>query len=144
MDNNTYMENLVGLAKNKLEMFDSLDEECSSHWSEITEGRYDFDCARKEAHCLRSVTKEMLIAAYDEWLNPVCPEGNPKKRRRMVFHVIGSGDGPASVGRPKSENTKTLGDDIDTLVNNFHQSVKNETWGRITFESSQLHRANTV
>jgi len=135
MDKDTYTEHLVGLAKNKLEMYDSLDEECSSHWSEIIEGRYDFDACRKEAHCLKSITKGKLIKAYDEWLNPECPKGNPKKRRRMVFQVIGSGDGPVSTGRPVVENWKAVGDEIDDLIKKFHQSVKNETWGRVTFDS---------
>mmetsp|Transcript_25369 Transcript_25369/g.53482 ORF Transcript_25369/g.53482 Transcript_25369/m.53482 type:complete len:118 (-) Transcript_25369:244-597(-) len=116
-------------------MYDSLDEECSSHWSEIIEGRYDFDACRKEAHCLKSITKGKLIKAYDEWLNPECPKGNPKKRRRMVFQVIGSGDGPVSTGRPVVENWKAVGDEIDDLIKKFHQSVKNETWGRVTFDS---------
>lgn len=135
MDADTYTEQLVGLAKNKLEMYDSLDEECSSHWSEIVEGRYDFDVCRKEAHCLKSITKEKLIEAYDEWLNPECPKGKPKKRRRMVFQVIGSGDGPVSTGRPVVENWKAVGDEIDALIKKFHQSVKNETWGRVSFDS---------
>ncbi|KAL7536578.1 hypothetical protein ACHAXR_008597 [Thalassiosira sp. AJA248-18] len=144
MDNETFMEHLVGLAKNKLESFDSMEEETSSHWSEITEGRNDFEAYRKEVLCLRSLSKQQLIAAYDEWLHPLCKKGKPKKRRRMVLHVIGSGDGPASLGRPLIENKKAVGDEIDRLVQLFHSSVKHESWGRVTFGSPDLHRANTV
>ena len=144
MGKETYMEHLSGLAKNKLEMFDSLEEECSHYWSEIMEGRYDFDVLRKEVHCLRSITKDKLIAAYDDWLHPVCAKGKPRKRRRMVLNVIGSGDGAASMGRPLIENMKAVGDEIDSLVHKFHQSVKHETWGRITFGSSDFKRFNTI
>lgn len=144
MDNATFMEHLVGLAKNKLESFDAMDEETGSHWSEIIEGRYDFEAYRKEVQCLRAISKEQLIAAYDEWLHPLCKKGKPKKRRRMVLHVIGSGDGPASLGRPVIEKGKVVGDEIDRLVHQFHASVKHESWGRITFGSPELHRANTV
>lgn len=144
MDNETYMEHIVGLAKNKLESFDSMADETSSHWSEITEGRNDFDAHRKEVHCLRSISKQQVLDAYDEWLHPICEQGKPRKRRRMVLHVIGAGEGPASIGRPKIEDEKAVGDEIDRLVELFHASVKRESWGRVTFASPELHRANTV
>jgi len=144
MNNETFMEHLVGLAKNKLESFDSLEDETSSHWSEIIEGRYDFEAYRKEVLCLRSISKDQLIAAYDEWLHPLCKKGKPKKRRRMVVYVIGSGDGPASLGRPVMEKEQVVGDEIDCLVQQFHTSVKHESWGRVAFGSPELHRANTV
>jgi len=139
MDDETFMEHLVGLAKNKLENFDSLEEETGSHWSEITEGRYDFEAYRKEVLMMRTISKRQLIDVYDEWLYPLCENGKPKKRRRMVLHIIGSGDGPASLGRPAIENEKTVGDEIDRLLHQFHASVKKESWGRIAFG-----RVNTV
>ena len=108
MDNKTFMEHLVGLAKNKLESFDSMEDETASHWAEIKEGRYDFEAYRKEALCLRSISKDQLTAAYDEWLYPMCKDGKPKKRRRMIVHVIGSGEGAASLGRPTIESNKTI------------------------------------
>ena len=146
MDDITFTEHLVGLAKNKLESFDSLEEETSSHWSEIIEGRYDFEAYRKEVQSLRSISKEDLIDAYDEWLNPLCPKkGKPKKRRRMVVHVVGSGNGPASLGRPVIEKEAAVGDEVDCALQQFHTSVKHESWGRITFGSSpKIHRASTV
>ena len=143
MDNETFMKHLVGLAKNKLESYDSMDDETSSHWSEITERRYDFEAFRKEVLCLKSISKEQVIAAYDDWLHPICKNGKPKKRRRMVFHVIGAGDGPASLGRP-DVGGKDVGDEIDDLVEQFHSSIRLETWGKVSFGSPQLHRAHTV
>ena len=144
MDDKTFIEHLVALAKNKLESFDSMADETSSHWSEITEGRYDFEAYRKEVICLRTISKEQLIAAYDEWLYPVCKKGDPNKRRCMVLHIIGSGEGSASFGRPVIEHDKAVGDEIDRFVEQFHTSVKQESWGRITFGSPEFNRANTI
>eukprot|EP00804_Cyclotella_cryptica_P020270 CCRYP_015887-RA/>CCRYP_015887-RA protein AED:0.05 eAED:0.05 QI:160/1/1/1/1/1/6/125/1294 len=142
MSNETYMEHLVGLAKNKLEMFDSLEDECDNHWSEIIEGRYDFECHREEVNCLRSITKERLIEAYNSWLAPVCDKGLRNKRRGMAFHVIGSGDGDVSNGRPLKDSLKPVGEQVDDLVAHFHADTK-DTWGRIAFGASSLQRANT-
>lgn len=128
MDGGTFMEHLVAIAKRKLEGFDSLEDETSSHWSEIVEHRYDFEAYRKEVQCLRTLTKDEVINAYDDWLLPVCrQDGKPTKRRRLVIQVIGSGEGANSLGRPVVESSKT-GDYIDGLVEQFHHSVNHETW----------------
>eukprot|EP01082_Thalassiosira_pseudonana_P002309 g2198.t1 g2198 contig11:912012-915958(+) len=144
MDNTTYLEHLAGLAKNKLEMFDSLEDECSSHWSEIVERRYDWEAHRAEVLTLRCISREKLLHAYDEWFNPVCSTGQPNKRRKMVIHVIGTGEGDASIGRPTVDHSKPVTDAVEDLVKAFHKSVKNETWGRIAFGVAELHRAKTV
>lgn len=128
MDRDTFVEHLVAIAKRKLEGFDSLEEETSSHWSEIVERRYDFEAYRKEVQCLRTLTKDEVITAFDDWLLPVCQkEGKPTKRRRLVIQVIGSGDGANSLGRPVVESDGT-GDYIEGLVEQFHHSVNHETW----------------
>jgi hypothetical protein len=141
MKNDTFMAHLAGLAKNKLESFDSLEEECSNYWSEISEGRYDFDVHREEVHCLRSITKEKMMSAYDSWIAPVCEKGFQRKRRGMVFHVIGSGDGAVSEGRPRVSHVKPVGEQVDDLVTQFHEQAK-DTWGRIMFGNA-IKRANT-
>lgn len=130
MDEKTFMEHLVALAKNKLESFDCLEEETCSHWSEITEGRFDFEINRKEVQCLKTISKEHVLRAYDEWLNPICRDGKPTERRRLVIHVVGDG----SSGRPVVDD---VGEEIDRIARQFHNSVK-ETWGRITFASPDL------
>ena len=127
MDEQTFMEHLVALAKNKLEGFDCLEEETSTHWSEITEGRLDFEAHRKEVQCLKSISKDHVLSAYDEWLNPTCRVGKPTERRRLVIHVIGD-----SAGRPEVVD---VDEEIDRVVRHFQSSVKNETWGRISFAS---------
>eukprot|EP00985_Skeletonema_marinoi_P001098 scaffold448_cov107-Skeletonema_marinoi.AAC.2 len=129
MSDESFMEHLVSLAKEKLEMFDSMEDECGSYWSEICEGRFDFEGHRKEVQCLKTITKESLLAAYDDWLHPICHKGKPKKRRRVVFHVIGKG----SIGRPTVDDPSEIGEHVDGLVRDFHNSVKGETWGKITF-----------
>mmetsp|Transcript_24487 Transcript_24487/g.41930 ORF Transcript_24487/g.41930 Transcript_24487/m.41930 type:complete len:90 (-) Transcript_24487:298-567(-) len=50
----------------------------------MIEGRYDYEACRKEVLCLRLITKEQAVAAFDKWLNPLCANNKPKKRRRMV------------------------------------------------------------
>ena len=129
MSNESFLEHLASLAKEKLEMFDSMEDECESNWSEICEGRYDFEGHLKEVQCLRTITKENVLAAYDDWLHPICHKGKPKKRRRVVFHVIGEG----TIGRPLVKDPSDVGEHIDGLVRDFHNSVKGETWGKITF-----------
>ena len=124
------MEHVVGLAKNKLESFDSMEDETGAHWSEIIEGRYDFEAYRKEVLSLRTLSKDQLLGAYDEWLNPLC-KSKLKKRRRIVLHVIGAGDDAASSGRPVIENNKIVGDVIDALVDEFHNKLKHASWGRV-------------
>ena len=132
MSEQAFMEHIVALAKNKLEGYESLEEETSSHWSEITENRYEFESYRKEVQCLKTITKDQVVQAYDEWLYPLCKDGKPAKRRRVAFQVIGSGDGAHSIGRPVIEKDRE-GDEIDRLIDQFHHSVKHETWGRIMF-----------
>ena len=129
MEEDAFLAQLVSLAQNKLEAFDSLEDECGSYWSEIIEGRYDWEAYRKEVLCLRQIRKKDVLDAYDEWLNPVCAKGRKKKRRKICVHVIGSGEGEASAGRPDFGPDK-VGDRIDDVVAEFHNSTK-ETWGKI-------------
>jgi secreted Zn-dependent insulinase-like peptidase len=81
MDEQTFMEHLVALAKNKLEGYELLEEETSSYWSEIIECRYDYEAYRKEVQCLKTITKEQVVKACDDWLYSLCKEGKPAKRR---------------------------------------------------------------
>lgn len=129
MKDEEFMEHVVGLAKNKLDMYNSLPEETSSLWGEIRDGRYDFQIHRNEAVCLRSVSKERVVAAYDEWLSPTRPDGSPNKRRMLVVQVIGPSD---AAGRPVVDES-IVHDHIDEAIQTFQKSIGNETWGKITF-----------
>uniref|UniRef100_A0A7S3Q5Z2 Insulysin n=1 Tax=Chaetoceros debilis TaxID=122233 RepID=A0A7S3Q5Z2_9STRA len=124
----TFMEHVVGLAKDKLQRFNSLEEEAGSLWAEIVEGRYDFEVHRNEAEVLRQLSKENLIETFDKYLLPPAPSTTPpppssdtnpststgangkKKRkkkkaagnfpRKLTVKVIGTAEGEASKGRP--------------------------------------------
>lgn len=124
MSSEDFLEHLVGLVKQKLDMFNSLSEETDSLWGEICDGRYDWQVHRNEALCLRNVTKKDVLEAYDTWLLP------GRKRRTVVVQVIGSGDSSVSRGRPDVEVSR-LGQYADDLVQEFHKFTKGQTWGKI-------------
>jgi nardilysin len=124
MPADTFMEHLAALAKQKLEMFNSLSEETDHLWSEIRDGRYFFEVDRDDVLCLRNITKEQALEAYDKWLYP------ESKRRMMVVQVISGCEGPASDGRPEVD-PEEVGAFIDSCVKNYHKSCKNQTWGKI-------------
>lgn len=132
MKDDDFMEHLVGLAKNKLDMHNSLSEESDSLWAEIRDGRYEWQHPRNEAVCLRSITKEQVLACYDEWLLPTSTHGNPRQRRMFAVHIIGTGEGSASFGRPEIDDS-ALGNHIDETIQSFHRSIGYATWGKITF-----------
>eukprot|EP00977_Amphora_coffeiformis_P009566 scaffold2204_cov166-Amphora_coffeaeformis.AAC.26 len=124
MDSTVYMEHLVALASQKLEMFNSMSEETDSYWSEIADGRYQWQVWRDEAICLRGVMKEDVLKAFDKWLHP------ETKRRMLVVQVIGNGETNSSKGRPVVEQDE-LGEYALTQVTKIRASCKNQTWGRI-------------
>lgn len=125
-----YFENLCAVAKDKLDMFNSLAEETSCFWSEIRDNRYDWEVNRNEALALRSVTKDMVLGSFDKWLKPGVD------RRMMVINVIsaahnGGGENDidsASLGRPEVD-PEHHGSFCDDRVKDFHQTFK-DTWGK--------------
>lgn len=130
MKANDFMENLVALATDKLDMFNSLAEETSCFWAEIRDNRFDWEVNRNEALTLRGVTKEMVLEAFDKWLNPKA------KRRMMAVQVISApgahkdDDGAAALGRPEVEPSE-VSKFCDDRVEEFHQLCKKQTWGKI-------------
>ena len=123
------MENLIGLAKTKLEMYNSLEEECSDLWSEILDCRYDWQCHRNEAAQLRTVTKQDVLDAYDKWLIPRCSKGNLQNRRRFTVVVQGAGE------ERESDSSEEIGNIIDKHVKLFHHFTGHETWGKIVYKN---------
>ncbi|KAG7371853.1 peptidase insulinase family protein [Nitzschia inconspicua] len=124
MSSEEFMEHLIGLATEKLNMFHSLSEETDHFWSEIRDGRYNWEVERDEVICLKTITKEQTLKAYDEWINP-----ENKKRKKLVIKVVAS-EGPAAEGRPdvKQEDVEDFN---DKCVNECHAFCKNQTFGRI-------------
>jgi len=125
MSKETYMENVVSLAKNKLEKCNSLEEEAGNLWYEIVENRYNWEVRRDEAYALRSITKEQVIKAFDTWL---CPTND--SRRRFIVHAIGTNEGVSSLNRPIIP-IDDVRDTIDKKVKAFHKANGNKTWGKI-------------
>jgi len=124
MSDSDYLELLVGLAKHKLDMFNSLSEETSAYWSEIRDGRFEWQSWRNEAIFLRSVTKNDVIEAFDTWLLP------GQKRKILIVDVIGTGELNSSTGRPQVK-ADGLEEFIDERISEFHGRCKQQTWGRV-------------
>jgi nardilysin len=124
MTEESFMKHLVALAKQKLDMFHALSDETGHFWTEIRDCRYLWQVEREEVICLKSITKEQALKAYDELLWP-----ESKKRRRMAVHVICS-EGAASEGRPEVDQ-ELVGDYIDDRVKEFHKYCKNQKFGKI-------------
>lgn len=119
-----YNEHVVGLAKQKLDSFNSLSEETGCLWGEIHDGRFEWEAWRNETICLKNISKEDAIKAFDAWLRP------GHCRRIVVVQVIGSGDSEASHGRP-AVDVEGFGDFVDHQVESFHKLCKKQTWGRV-------------
>ena len=127
MKDEFFMENVRGLATNKLEMYSSLEAECSDLWSEILDCRYAWQSLRNDALLLRSISKDDVLEAYDEWLYPVCSDGNQRKRRCLAIIVEGS-----SMSKDEEfESAEKVGEMIDKRVEAFNKKIGNKTWGQI-------------
>ena len=124
MSKEDFQEHLVGLAKQKLDMFNKMSEETDCLWSEICNGRFDWESWRNEAAALRSITKNDAVKAFDQWISP------GQQRKVFAVAVIGVGETDASNGRPVVEAGR-VGDYVDDQVENFHSLCKNQYWGRV-------------
>lgn len=79
---------------------------------------------RDEAVCLRSITKDDVLKAFDDWLHP------DQKRKIVAVQVVGNGATAASEGRPVVDQTK-FGQYALDQVEAFRASCKNQIWGKI-------------
>merc|ERR1712232_179890 len=129
-------ENKISLAKHKLHMFNSMDEEVGHFWSEIIEFRYDWEYHRIEAEHLKSFTKEDVVSSFDTWL--LSSEGCDNSRRCVVVQVIGGGkenvNGAANASNSNTEDTnhqqkvsEAIDLNIDTIVKEKRGTCF-ETW----------------
>ena len=105
-------ENKISLAKHKLHMFNSMDEEVSHFWSEITEFRYDWEYHRIEAEHLKKITKEDVVSSFDTWL--LSSEKCDNCRRYVVVQAIGS---------KENENGAVNADNSDKEETNHQQKI---------------------
>lgn len=119
-----FYEHLVGLAKQKLDIFNQLSEETGCLWAEIHDGRFEWEAWRNETVFLRGISKDDVLKAFDAWLRP------GQCRNIMAVQVIGAGNTEASAGRPVVAADR-FGAFVDEQVEGFHQLCKNQTWGRV-------------
>jgi len=127
MSEDEFLENLIGLSKNKLEMYTSLEEESSDLWSEIVALRYDWECSRSEAVHLQTVKKQNVLDAYEKWLAPSCADGNPKSRRKLTVVVEGGTQG-GELG-----TSVDIGRIINERIVQYHTDHVHDTWGEIEY-----------
>jgi nardilysin len=124
MKKEDFNEYVVGLAKQKLDIFNSLSEETDSYWAEIRDGRFAWESWREEALCLREIKQNDIVNAFDSWFLP------GKERNILITQVIGAGDPEASRGRP-SVDTDGIPAYVDQQVEEFHKICKKQYWGRV-------------
>jgi nardilysin len=120
-----YHEHVVGLAKQKLEMYNKLSEETDALWSEIDNGRFEWESWRNETVCLKDINKDDVLKALDEWILP------GKKRHIVSVQVIGDGKTDASIGRPILKECASVTDYADESIQEFHKICKSQIWGRV-------------
>jgi nardilysin len=120
MSDEEFMEHKVALATEKLDSFDSLEEEASSYWEEICVGRFEWQAWRNEAVELKGVTRQDVLDAFDRWLAP-----SSDQTAMLAVSVIGSGPGDVSSGRPAVE-AEGHGSFVDEQVSSFHSLCKNQ------------------
>ena len=125
MPTKAYHEHLVGLAKQKLDMYNNLTDETDTLWSEIDNGRFEWEAWRNETVCLKDISKDDVMKALDEWILP------GTKRNILSVQVIGSGKTDSSIGRPILDNDSNAIDYADDRIQEFHKLCKNQIWGRI-------------
>lgn len=122
MSDSDYRDHVIGLGRQKLDMANSMDEETDGYWTEITDGRFEWEVGRKEAIILSQVTKMELVDAFDQWFKP------GTERRMIAVQAIGTSPlvcdhRPMAAGNPD--------DYADSLVAHFQAKCKQQIWGKI-------------
>lgn len=116
-----FQEHMNGLAKQKLEAFNSLSEQTGHYWSEIRDGRYQFQVELDEVLALRGMSPYQALEAYDKWLYP---KGSGT-RRRFSVNVVS-----ADSLIPEGSNL-TCSDFNDERVKIFQGTCENQTFDQI-------------
>eukprot|EP00980_Cylindrotheca_fusiformis_P021602 scaffold8454_cov136-Cylindrotheca_fusiformis.AAC.3 len=124
MTQSDFLAHMAGLAKQKLDMFNSMSDETGHYWSEIRNGRYLFQVERVEVQCLKRMSKSQALEAYDKWLYPA----DASRRRRLAVHVMG---GEFLVSKDPELMKDGIENHNDNCVKEFHRSCKNQTFGKI-------------
>lgn len=125
MSRDEFLANKNGLAKQKLEAFNSLSEQNGHFWSEIRDGRYQFQVELDEVLALRGISQSQALEAYDKWLYP---KGSGMTRRRFSVNVV-------SVDSLVSDNPnlsqESCSDFNDERIKIFQETCMNQTFGQV-------------
>lgn len=93
------------LAKAKLTMDNTLEDEIKRNWAEITTGEYIFDRAQREVEVLGSITKEEVLSFWRKY--------SGANERKLSIQVIG--DSNARAQRDEAEPVDDSVTDFDNL-----------------------------
>lgn len=156
MKKETFLEHQIALAKEKLDMFNSMSELTDTLWCEIRDGRFQWEIWRDEAIYLRTIQLQDIINIYDEWFLP-----GKKEHSILAVQVIGRGCTANNKGFGQNDTSTTrdanndsrstkimneneifssngdntsfqVEDYYDAQIHNFHNVVcKKQTFGRV-------------
>jgi hypothetical protein len=82
MKEDEFLENVIGLAKIKLQSFDSLEAECSHYWSEVVERRFSYDVSREEVCILQGIKKDDVLKVFDDFFL------DDSKKRVLIVKIV--------------------------------------------------------
>ncbi|CAO3651050.1 unnamed protein product [Cunninghamella echinulata] len=97
MKETEFQSQVNALIADKKEKANNMTQEGSKYWSEIESGYYEFDDIEKDVEELKTVTKESLIAFYDQYINPASPNFS-----KFSIHIQSQKE-PSSVQHHKSK-----------------------------------------
>lgn len=119
-----YIAHRNGLAKRKVEAFNSLSEQTNHFWTEIRDGRYNFQVELDEVLVLRDISQSQLVEAYEKWLYP---EGSGTRRRFSVNVVTVD----SLISEAPDLTQERSSDFNDERVQAFREICNNQTYGPI-------------
>ncbi|XP_060526171.1 insulin-degrading enzyme [Cylas formicarius] len=86
------------LAAQRLEKPKQLSAQTNQFWSEITAQQYHFDRANVEVAYLRTLTKQDVIAFYEELL-----KSDASGRKKLSVHIVSTAEGGAGINNGNGE-----------------------------------------
>ena len=124
MSRQEFLENVNGLAKQKLEAFNSMSEQTGHYWSEIRDRRYEFQSEIDEVIALRRISKSEALEAYDKWFYPI----DSKTRRRFSVKIVSV---ESLISEAPNLNQENCNDFNDENVKLFQETCKQQMFDRM-------------
>eukprot|EP00924_Labyrinthula_sp_SR-Ha-C_P002309 snap_masked-scaffold_16-processed-gene-0.20-mRNA-1 protein AED:0.19 eAED:0.23 QI:0/-1/0/1/-1/1/1/0/1581 len=101
---------ISSIARKKIEQKQSHSKKVDFYWKILSEAAFDpsqsfkFNRLEEDVQFMQNyVTKDLLLASYDEWLYPLS-----QKRRKLSLVVFGHGQGERSIGDLKDQDFITI------------------------------------